>query len=548
MDLIYEKESEVKIDGGGKRTVVALAKELLQRRRGAAVSARYIYVDGGACMRLVVAGWVDDGWWWVEREAEDGGYGGAGYQQTFWRGGGNSGEISIPPRHAGEFLEDEKGVCLASLDETCETWEVRLVIVETEREAEEQDELEVEEHAKEVIFAALLISARSSGNLVPVTTISTTAGKLTYMSIEEWKRRDGRYETQFEVWGLVVVLEWQVVMGFVFQRLRAWAAFLDLGLGWQWRCTWHVGGSGRAAGHGGWGWVLGSSGGGFGLGGDWMAGVNGVWVPPVAGFGWVVGSGLAETTFSAMPAPPLPGYAIMDIFKLRITSIIPTRNHFFGTLIVRHPFILPQIICSPTKANSAESLQEGAELLLTGPARCLSALDPIKVQFVDRPNIVPGPQATFYWDPNSETIHFDRPLYKTLHYKYGSVMMFYAVYSNGMGATVEVTLKNIMGKDSAHIYGSITAENNCTGSDCAVTLFSIKNSRQSVKVSSQQPIPLSRSEAVVPAYRSAVMAERGTGGEEALTTVSGAPTDIPRLRLAWPRLTVVRRHLLLRPR
>ncbi|KAK2980435.1 hypothetical protein RJ640_022292 [Escallonia rubra] len=211
----------------------------------------------------------------------------------------------------------------------------------------------------------------------------------------------------------------------------------------------------------------------------------------------------AETTFSAMPAPPLTGFAIMDIFKLRITSIIPTRNCLFGTLIVRHPFILPQIIYSSTKANSAESLQEGAELLLTGPAiaECLSALDPIMVQFVDHPNIVPGLAATFYWDPNSATTHFDRPLYKTFHWKYGSVMMFYAVYSNGMGATVEVTLKNITGKDSAHIYGSITAENNCTGSDCALTLFSIKNSRQSVKVSSQQPIPLSRSEAVVPAYR-----------------------------------------------
>ncbi|KAK2993370.1 hypothetical protein RJ640_008971 [Escallonia rubra] len=48
--------------------------------------------------------------------------------------------------------------------------------------------------------------------------------------------------------------------------------------------------------------------------------------------------------------------------------------------------------------------------------------------------------------------------------------------------------------------------------------------------------------------KSAVMAERGSGGEEAWTTVSGAPADIPRLRLAWHRLTVVCRRLLLRLR
>ncbi|KAK3010799.1 hypothetical protein RJ639_011903 [Escallonia herrerae] len=292
--------------------------------------------------------------------------------------------------NVGEGQRCQRGGWLILL-KMSETYEVRFVIVETEREAEEQDELEIEEHANEV---------GGSGGVVVV-----------------WAAVVAR-------WGMVVAV------GF-------------------------------------WG----SSG-----------GVN------------------EETFFSTMSAPSVTGYEMMEIFKLRITSIIPTRNCLFGTLIVRYYSDPPQIIYSPEKVNNVEPLRVGAEVLLTGPPQCISALDPVSIQFVDHPIIEPGPQATFLWDGRVMTGHFDRPLYKTFYCKYGSVMMSYAVFTNGVGASVEVTLNNIMGKDATHIYGSITAENNRTGSDCAITLFSIKNSRQSVKLGSQQPIPFSRSEAVVPGY------------------------------------------------
>ncbi|KAK3027187.1 hypothetical protein RJ639_042453 [Escallonia herrerae] len=288
----------------------------------------------------------------------------------------------------------------SGVSEMSETYEVRFVIVETEREAEEQDELEIEEHANEV---------GGSGGVVVV---------------------------------LVAVV----------------ARWLALGFGVAMEASMAFGGSG----------------GGFGL--------------------------VEETFFSTMSAPSVTGYEMMEIFKLRITSIIPTRHCLFGTLIVRYYTVPPQIIYSPKKVNNAEPLRVGAEVLLTGPPQCISALGPVSIQFVDHPNIEPGPQATFLWDGHGMTDHFDRPLYRTFYCKYGSVMMSYAVFTSGVGASVEVTLKSIMGKDSTHIYGSITAENNRTGSDCAITLFSIKNSRQSVKLGLQQPIPLSRSEAVVPEY------------------------------------------------
>jgi hypothetical protein len=90
---------------------------------------------------------------------------------------------------------------------------------------------------------------------------------------------------------------------------------------------------------------------------------------------------------------------------------------------------------------------------------------------------------------------YNQTLYREVKGEYGSIAVCYAVYSNAVTATVQVTLINGDDEDPANVYGLIIASN--TFSRQAITLFN-KTDKEYVDVRPGEMIPLLRSVVVIP--------------------------------------------------
>jgi hypothetical protein len=90
---------------------------------------------------------------------------------------------------------------------------------------------------------------------------------------------------------------------------------------------------------------------------------------------------------------------------------------------------------------------------------------------------------------------YNQPLSAKVKGKYGSIAVGYAVYSNAVTATVQVTLINGDNEDPANVYGKIEASN--TFSNEGITIFN-KTDKECVNIRPGEMIPLLRSMVVVP--------------------------------------------------
>lgn len=110
-----------------------------------------------------------------------------------------------------------------------------------------------------------------------------------------------------------------------------------------------------------------------------------------------------------------------------------------------------------------------------------------------------------WWNPYAYLTHnhkYDEPLYHDFPFKNGSVTVNYVVFRKAVGATVEVTLVNRGGENSAHVYGLLTARN---GNLMNESVLFRKKSDEHVDVRPEQPIPLSRSVVAVPSNSSLIV-------------------------------------------
>ncbi|GMP40352.1 hypothetical protein CsSME_00010829 [Camellia sinensis var. sinensis] len=209
---------------------------------------------------------------------------------------------------------------------------------------------------------------------------------------------------------------------------------------------------------------------------------------------------LSSSSTMALLAAPVVGRPLVEVFTVRINNIDgEDPGQLYGTITVTDG-LSSQYIYNQSRDNY-ESISPRDTVLLTGPtARSISAYGSftIDVALKDMDKLSPDDDVSsgqISWNVFNTTNEYDKPLYDDIPGRYGSVTVNYVVLSDAVEATVEVTLINRDGENSADVYGLITARNDNFTNESV--LFQ-KISNEHIDVKPGHPIPLSRSVVAVP--------------------------------------------------
>ncbi|KAK9287303.1 hypothetical protein L1049_015716 [Liquidambar formosana] len=195
------------------------------------------------------------------------------------------------------------------------------------------------------------------------------------------------------------------------------------------------------------------------------------------------------------------GRPMFELFSMHFMSI---NEEYEGRLYgeIRHfGSGIPGEIYKRSREN-AEIISSGDSILLCGPSSAIYALDPLIIEIAltfEYKNGRLDDEAMYRWREwnfSFEKID-DTPKFEDVVGLYGKVVMNYALYSNAVLATVEVKLFKRGDKNSAKLYGKITARNTLISEDAESVLFRRK-SDETIDVLPKQVIPLSRSIVSVP--------------------------------------------------
>nr|XP_010942712.2 60 kDa jasmonate-induced protein [Elaeis guineensis] len=193
------------------------------------------------------------------------------------------------------------------------------------------------------------------------------------------------------------------------------------------------------------------------------------------------------------------GRPLVEVFWVRVNNIDrKDPGDLYGTITVTDG-LGSQYLYKRTR-DQYESIHPGQNALLTGPARAISAYGSftMDVALMDKDaEVSRGQISCNVYNTSNE---YDKPLFRNVDGKNGSVTVNYAVLSDAAEAAVEVTLIDGDGKNPAHVYGRLSSRNGKGESE----LFR-KRSSERIDVRPGQLIPLSRSVVAVPSNSSLVV-------------------------------------------
>ncbi|XP_078169452.1 60 kDa jasmonate-induced protein-like [Carex rostrata] len=193
------------------------------------------------------------------------------------------------------------------------------------------------------------------------------------------------------------------------------------------------------------------------------------------------------------------GRQLVEIFWVQILNIDNENpGDLYGKIQVVDGLTTPQYIFNRSRENYLSIGPKGF-VPLTGPTRAISAYDSfyIDVSLMDYDTLSSDDEVSrgqMPWNYFSINV-YDQPLSAEVKGQYGSIGVSYAVYSNAVTATVQVTLINGDNENPANVYGTINAFN--TLSNGTIALFN-KNNKNYVDIKPLQLIPMLRSVVVVP--------------------------------------------------
>ncbi|XP_057956718.1 60 kDa jasmonate-induced protein-like [Malania oleifera] len=199
------------------------------------------------------------------------------------------------------------------------------------------------------------------------------------------------------------------------------------------------------------------------------------------------------------------GHALVEVFSVRINDI-DGESHLYGTIKVIDGLSLQYIY--DRKREDPELVSAGDAILLTGPARSISAYDSftIDVNLMDDSKTSTNDEVIrelFTWNVYLTASNvYNEPMTDKVVGKNGSATVDYIVMSNAVQANVEITLINGDGKDLIELNGFVTARGDEFVNECM--LFR-KTNNENIEVRCGQLIPMSRSTIAVPLDSSLVV-------------------------------------------
>ncbi|XP_057954131.1 60 kDa jasmonate-induced protein-like [Malania oleifera] len=195
----------------------------------------------------------------------------------------------------------------------------------------------------------------------------------------------------------------------------------------------------------------------------------------------------------------LYGVPLVEVFSVRINTGYGDQVGLCGMVTVTDGLSC-QYIYNKTREDP-ESIYTGDTILLTGPARPISAYDSFIIDF-NLIDVCRGPSydeisnGQISWNVFVTTNAYDKPLLKDVEGKNGSVTVNYVVLRNAVEATVEITLINGDQKDPTEVYGLITARSDKFPNES--TLFRKTSEDEDIELRPGNDIPLLRSAVAVP--------------------------------------------------
>ncbi|XP_057958717.1 uncharacterized protein LOC131151494 [Malania oleifera] len=188
------------------------------------------------------------------------------------------------------------------------------------------------------------------------------------------------------------------------------------------------------------------------------------------------------------------GQQLVELFSVTLNGT-SGEIYLYGTITVTDG-LLSQYIYNRNR-NNPEAIYANDTLLLSGPPRSISALDSFTIDV----DLLASNEEISYgqgsWNVYlTATNEYDKPLSTDIEGRNGSVRLSYIVFSNAVQATVEVTLVNADGKNTADVFGIITARSDKVSNESM--LFWKTSNENNLQVSLNRPVSLLRSAVAVP--------------------------------------------------
>ncbi|XP_057958714.1 uncharacterized protein LOC131151491 [Malania oleifera] len=190
----------------------------------------------------------------------------------------------------------------------------------------------------------------------------------------------------------------------------------------------------------------------------------------------------------------MEGQPLVELFSITLNGT-DGEIYLYGTITVTDGLLCQYIY--DRNMNNPESIYAGDTILLSGPPRSISALDSftIDVDLSASNDEISYGQGS--WNVYlTATNEYDKPLSMDIEGKNGLVTLSYIVFSNAVEATVQVTLVNADGKETAEVFGLITARSDKVSNESM--LFWKTSNENDLQVNLNGPIPSLRSAVAVP--------------------------------------------------
>ena len=212
--------------------------------------------------------------------------------------------------------------------------------------------------------------------------------------------------------------------------------------------------------------------------------------------------------------PLTQGQSLVEVFSVRINDIA---GSLYGTITVTDGLGSQYIYYRENE--DSEAIHQGDNVFLTRPARSISAYDSftINLALMDKNTGHEVSKGQILWNVYNTTNEYDKLLSEDVHGQYGSVTVNYAVLSNAVKATVEVTHEN---KAADNIYGRLTASNGV--SEFENVLFRKTKVEENMDVRAGESTGLSRSVVAVPLNSALTV----TSDDEIAKTTAHFPTQL----------------------
>jgi hypothetical protein len=212
--------------------------------------------------------------------------------------------------------------------------------------------------------------------------------------------------------------------------------------------------------------------------------------------------------------PLTQGQSLVEVFSVRINDIA---GSLYGTITVTDGLGSQYIYYRENE--DSEAIHQGDNVFLTSPARSISAYDSftINLALMDKNTGHEVSKGQISWNVYNTTNEYDKLLSEDVHGEYGSVTVNYAVLSNAVKATVEVTHEN---EAADNIYGRLTASNGV--SEFENVLFRKTKVEKDIDVRAGESTRLSRFVVAVPLNSALTV----TSDDEIAKTTAHFPTQL----------------------